>query len=113
MKSTSIKTVLLLLVFCVTVSACARKLPKEIVNLLDERFDYTSYQIVSYQKAPHPENYPGFGGSLQAKDEAWCVVVETPDWGYSRSIYFRLGNHWSVGVQYKQFFEQVGCTNYQ
>jgi len=97
-----------------TVSACSSKLPTEIESILANNYSHTTYSIVSYQKAPHPENYPGFAGTTAPKDEAWCIVVQTPEYGYSAVIAHRLGGHWSTGgPSYQVFFEQLGCTNYQ
>jgi len=97
-----------------TISACTPKLPKEIEKLISNNYNFTTYSIVSYQKAPHPENYPGAFGSSSGKDEAWCIVVQTPEYGYSGVIAHRLGGHWSTaGPNYQVTFEQIGCTNYR
>ena len=62
----------------ITISACSSKLPKEVENLLASEYSHTTYSIVSYQKAPHLENYPGFAGITAPKDEVWCIVVQSP-----------------------------------
>ena len=95
-----------------TISACTSKLPKDVEDILANHYSYTTYSIVSYQKAPHPENYPGFAGTTEPKDEVWCIVVQTPEYGYSGVVAHRLGRNWSTGgPNYQMTFEQLGCTN--
>ena len=101
------------------VSACSSKLPKEVESLVSNHYSYTTYSIESYQKAPHPENYPGFAGATAPKDEVWCIVVESPGVLDPQDIYHgviahRLGGSWSTaGPSYQTTFEQLGCTNYK
>ena len=115
MKSTKFFRLAVFIVFLsVTISACSPKLPKALENILASNYSHTTYSIVSYQKAPHPENYPGFAGNTAPKDEVWCIIVQTPDYGYSGVVAHRLGGSWSTaGPNYRVTFEQVGCTNYQ
>lgn len=114
MKIRFVLIVYLILFLSLMISACSPKLPKEIETILEEHYSYTSYDIVSFQKAPYPENYPGPWGTLAGKNEVWCIIIQTPDWGISPKIFYRLGELWEQGgVSAQQFFNQLGCTNYQ
>jgi hypothetical protein len=112
MKSKKNISAINIIVLCLISTVCSLNLPKEIKNLLDDKYNH--YDIVSYEKAPFPENFPGFWGQLAAKDEVWCLVIETSDWGISNKLYYRLGGLWSEnGISYQQVFEQLGCNNHQ
>ena len=115
----SYKMLCLVLFVVLVVSACSPTLPKEVENMLAEHYSYTTYSIVSYEKAPYPENYPGFAGTTAPKDEVWCIVVQSPGILDPQDIYHgviahRVGRSWSsAGPSYQTTFEQLGCTNYQ
>lgn len=109
----------------ITISACSSnkptstKLPQAVENLIANQYSHTTYSIESYQKAPYPENYPGFAGTTAPKDEVWCIVVQSPGVLDPQDIYHgviahRLGGSWSTaGPSYQTTFEQLGCSNYK
>ena len=94
-------------------------MPKDVTKLLDRRYSFTTYSIVSYQRAPYPENYPAFGGTTAPKDEAWCIVLQYPGVLDPQDIYHgviahRLGRNWSTGgPSGESIFLMLGCTNYR
>lgn len=102
---------LVVIIVAILLSACSEKLPSNASSLLNTELKLKNYEILSYQKAPYPENYPSYYGEA---DEVWCIVIDNKDSivGVYGVIAHRVGNLWTTrSPSLKRNFEQVGCEN--
>ena len=107
-------TLFLILLLVMLFSGCSSSLPKDVELLLEDTYSWTSYEIVSAQKAKYPEKYPGTFGTIAPKEEAWCIIINTSKYGIVPFIATRIGNNWEDGLfSWENSFKQIGCTNWQ
>ena len=101
----------IVVVVCLSVTACSPSLPQEAREALDESVGPNhTYSITSAQRATNPGTY----------DEVWCVVIDPPipssmfRNGISHFLLYREGLLWTeLRGAWENVFLQYGCDNHK